>query len=194
MYFKYNKNVLKNEKNRYLNIGAGNVSFDKISNTDIFPSLGQLIKGNLKRNSNLNNKYYLNIFKTEKSFKNQWDGIVLSHVLEHINPKFSKMVLKILKSYLKSNGYLRILVPDPKVYFYENSSLSPQGYRSNILSLNSLFYGWSHCFMYSETLLIEILKEIGFKEIEVVKFGKGNLSEFDFIDRKYESLCIVAKK
>ena len=31
----YNKKILKNEKNKFLNIGAGNLSFEKASNTDL---------------------------------------------------------------------------------------------------------------------------------------------------------------
>ena len=194
MFFGFNKRIQKSDKNRYLNVGAGNVFFENISNTDLFPSVGQILKGNLKRNSNNANKYYLNIFKTEKSFICRWDGIVLSHVLEHINPSNSTMVLQILKSYLTVDGTLRILVPNPEVYFNKNSEVSPQGYKSNILSLNNLFYGWSHCFMYSSDLLVELLLDSGFKDVKVVDFGIGKLSQFDFKERKFESLCIVAKK
>jgi hypothetical protein len=194
MFLGFNKIILKRDKNKFLNIGAGNVFFENVSNTDLFPSVGQILKGNLKRNSNIANKYYLNIFKAEKSFMNRWEGIVLSHVLEHINPANAKMVLQILKSYLVDDGTLRVLVPNPQVYFNSSSEVSPQGYKSNILSLNNLFYGWSHCFMYSSDLLVELLLESGFKDVKLVDFGTDKLSEFDFKERKFESLCIVAKK
>ncbi|WP_445721074.1 methyltransferase domain-containing protein [Flavobacterium sp.] len=194
MFLGFNKRIQKKDSNRSLNVGAGNVFFDNISNTDLFPSVGQILKGNLKRNSNKANKYYLNIFKTEKSFLSRWDGIVLSHVLEHINPCHSKMVLLTLKSYLSENGILRILVPNPEVYFNKITEISPQGYKSNILSLNNLFYGWSHRFMYSSELLIELLLDSGFTDVKVVDFGTEELSQFDFKERKFESLCIVAKK
>jgi len=37
----YNKNLVKSDKNKFLNIGSGNIHFDGLSNTDLFPSLGQ---------------------------------------------------------------------------------------------------------------------------------------------------------
>ena len=60
MFFGFNKRIQKSDKNRYLNVGAGNVFFENISNTDLFPSVGQILKGNLKRNSN-NNTFFMRL-------------------------------------------------------------------------------------------------------------------------------------
>jgi len=80
----YNKKLLKSDKNKILNLGSGNFHFEGVSNTDLFPSIGQLLKGQLKRNSNKANRYYLNLIKKEKSFEDKWEGVILSHVIEHI--------------------------------------------------------------------------------------------------------------
>ena len=192
----YNKRILKNEKNKVLNIGAGNLSFDKASNTDLFPSIGQILKGQLKRNSNKDNKYYLNLMKKEKSFENYWEGIVLSHVIEHIPTYLVKMCLKNIREYLKEGGKIRILVPDPKKYFLDSDKkdLSPQSFYNNFFSLNRLFYGWEHQFMYSENILKELLQQCGFINIQICSFGKGELNQFDAKEREFESLCITAER
>ena len=192
----YNKRILKNEKNKVLNIGAGNLSFDKASNTDLFPSIGQILKGQLKRNSNKENKYYLNLIKKEKSFENYWEGIVLSHVIEHIPTYLVKICLKNMRTYLKKGGKIRILVPDPKKYFLDTDikDQSPQRFYNNFFSLNRLFYGWEHQFMYSEDILTDLLNECGFKNIKACSFGKGELKQFDAKEREFESLCITAEK
>ena len=192
----YNKRILKNEKNKVLNIGAGNLSFDKASNTDLFPSIGQILKGQLKRNSNKDNKYYLNLIKKEKSFENYWEGIVLSHVIEHIPTYLVKICLKNMRTYLKKGGKIRILVPDPKKYFLDIDikDQSPQRFYNNFFSLNRLFYGWEHQFMYSEDILTSLLSECGFKNIKTRSFGKGELNQFDAKEREFESLCITAEK
>lgn len=191
----YNKKLLKSDKNKILNIGSGNIHFDGLSNTDLFPSLGQLLKGQLKRNSNTANRYYLNLIKKEKSFENKWEGIILSHVIEHIPPFLVLECLSNIKSYLSDNGTLRILVPNPKIYFEDvESEESPQGFKHNFISLNRLFYCWEHQFMFSDKILISLLEELGFKEINVTSFGQGPLAQFDANEREFESLCITARK
>lgn len=192
----YNNKILKNEKNKFLNIGAGNLSFEKASNTDLFPSLGQILKGQLKRNSNKDNKYYLNLIKKEKSFENYWEGIILSHVIEHIPTYLVKICLKNMRTYLNEGGKIRILVPDPKKYFLDTDKKvqSPQSFYNNFFSLNRLFYGWEHQFMYSEDILEALLHECGFQNIQISSFGEGELSQFDAEEREFESLCITAEK
>lgn len=191
----YNKCLLKSDENKFLNIGSGNIHFEGVSNTDLFPSLGQLLKGQLKRNSNSANRYYLNLIKREKSFEDKWEGVVLSHVIEHIPPYLVLSCLNNIKSYLSNDGILRILVPNPKVYFEDiETNKSPQGFKHNSISLNRLFYCWEHQFMFTDTILTTILEELGFTEINVTSFGKGPLGQFDANEREFESLCITAKK
>lgn len=191
----YNKNIVRSDKNKFLNIGSGNIQFEGLSNTDIFPSIGQILKGQLKRNSNQANRYYLNLIKKENSFENRWDGIILSHVIEHIPPFLVLNCLENIHSYLSENGVVRILVPNPKIYFDDiKTDQSPQGFEHNFISLNRLFYCWEHQFMFSDKILIALLEESGFNGIKVTSFGSGLLSEFDAMERKYESLCIIARK
>ena len=191
----YNKRLLNSDKNKFLNIGSGNIYFEGVSNTDLFPSLGQLLKGQLKRNSNSANRYYLNLIKKEKSFEDKWEGVILSHVIEHIPPYLVLDCLSNIKKYLLTDGTLRILVPNPKVYFEDiESNKSPQGFRHNSISLNRLFYCWEHQFMFTDRILTTILEELGFTDINVTSFGKGPLGQFDADEREFESLCITAKK
>lgn len=192
----YNKRVFKKDQNKIINIGSGNLSFQNVSNTDLFPSIGQILKGQIKRNGNSANKYYLNLINKESVFENKWEGIILSHVIEHIPVYLVDDCLKNMRSYLKKGGTIRILVPDTKKYFdnLNEGELSPQGFISNQLSLNRLFYSWEHKFMFSDKILIQILESNGYNNIKVCSFGEGNLSEYDAKEREFESLCITAEK
>ncbi|WP_419675997.1 methyltransferase domain-containing protein [Aliarcobacter butzleri] len=190
--------INKNLKNKFkddkfiLNIGSGDEFPEKCINTDLFPSFGKLLRiilGKEKKQI----QCYLNVVYKDKNLFEIADGIVFSHVLEHIPPFLTMVVLENLRDYLKKGSFLRISVPD--IRLYENNKLPPdQGYSNQIIAKNSLIYRWGHQFMYDENLLKALLEEIGFNDVEVVSFKIGQLGEFDIERRQNETLYIVAKK
>ena len=121
------------------------------------------------------------------------DGIFLSHVLEHIPPNQALEALKNCYRYLKKDGCLRIVVPD-----LEQLKLNPtnelENNIKNAINLNSSFYNWGHKFMYNSDLLIFLLEEAGFSNIEKVDFQKGLLGKTDLGKYKEKSLYVTAIK
>lgn len=135
----------------------------------------------------------INITSCDKNLINVADGIFLSHVLEHIPPNLALEALKNCFSYLKKDGCLRIVVPD-----LEKMKLNPtNGLENNIrnvINLNRVFYDWGHKFMYNSDLLIFLLEEAGFSNIEKVNFQKGLLGKTDLAKYKEASIYITAIK
>jgi len=185
------KNKFKSKKN-ILNIGSGDEFPNLCVNTDLFPGFGnifRILSGKIKKEY----QCYLNVVYKDKYLKESANGIIFSHVLEHIPPFLTIEVLKNLRYYLKENGVLRISVPDIRKYNLDEIP-TDQNFITPIIAKNSLIYRWGHQCMYDEELLIALLDESGFKDIQIVSFNNGLLGELDIDRRKYETLYITAIK
>lgn len=97
---------------KFLNLGCGNIFIDSVEweNVDQSPFNGAVKKVNLTKP----------LPYPDQSF----DVIYSSHVIEHIEPRYVPLVLSECARLLRSNGVLRIVVPD----FYEMA----KAYLSNI--------------------------------------------------------------
>ncbi|HAC62963.1 MAG TPA: hypothetical protein DCF68_05360, partial [Cyanothece sp. UBA12306] len=135
----------------------------------------------------------INITSCDKNLINIADGIFLSHVLEHIPPNLALEALKNCFRYLKKDGCLRIVVPD-----LEKMKLNPTNEATdnirNAINLNRGFYDWGHKFMYHSDLVIFLLEEAGFSNIEQVDFQKGLLGKTDLAKYKQVSIYVTAIK
>ena len=148
-----------------LNIGSGDQFPVECINTDLFPTFGSLFKIITGRES-VKFDYFLNVVYGDRNLNGVADGIILSHVLEHIPAKLSLTVLKNLRSFLTYDGVLRISVPVLKAYD-KNPIPLDQGITTRSIAQNSLFYRWNHQFMYDQELLTILLETAGFKNIHV---------------------------
>ena len=173
------------------NIGSGYTTYSNCVQCDLLPSLSKLVLGRAKLPDNIMNLYF-----HQKSFDNKASGIYLSHVLEHIDILAVENILGITLHYLTPGAHIRILVPDFKVYTREHSrgEVTPQGFVSQTLSLNRLFYHWGHIFMYDLQILEDLLLNVGYVNVKHVQCGDGPLGQFDSKERQYESLCVIAEK
>jgi predicted SAM-dependent methyltransferase len=123
------------------------------------------------------------------------DGIVLSHVLEHIHPLLAIKALKNCFAYLKPGGCLRISVPDLRIYERKNV-LHPEvsQIENQTLAKNLLIYAYKHQFMYDAELVIILMEEAGFKNIQEVSYGQSLLGETDVSKRQAESIYVTGIK
>lgn len=186
------KHKLRRDDELILNIGSGDEFPDKCLNTDLFPSFGILFKIITKKNK-IKYDYFLNILYRDQNLANKADGIIFSHVLEHISPHLALDVLKNLFLFLKPGGKLRISVPD--LSLYEKDSIpNNQNLSTPILAKNSLIYRWNHKFMYNKELLIKLLDRAGFIKIEETSCGNGYMGNFDVQRRNGETLYILCEK
>lgn len=202
----YNKRKLANlerEKPLILNIGCGSVKDSSMINADLFPYylpiLEQIILG-LKflvnpfwGDKNLVFYLLINLPYYDLHLSNCADGIVLSHVLEHLPPTLVINALRNCLDYLKPGGCIRVSVP--YLGAYDLASLPPsQGVKNRMLAKNSVIYGWEHQFMYDAELLTALMEKAGFSYVKEVAFQEGLLHQTDLKSRQPESIYLTGLK
>ena len=107
------------------------------------------------------------------------DLIFLSHVLEHFDYTSGKRLLRECRRVIKSDGVLRIAVPDASKLFglYNAGQMSslreicgedPDG---DLQILHALLYGDEHRSIYDAQTLERVLREVGFSRVEKSAFG-----------------------
>ncbi|MDJ0687817.1 MAG: hypothetical protein QNJ41_04845 [Xenococcaceae cyanobacterium MO_188.B32] len=175
-----------------INVGSlGEFGNPQYLNADLLLGINYIPKVILNK---LGYDLLLNITSCDYNLLNTADGIFLSHVLEHIPPSLALQALKNCLTYLKLGGSLRVTVPD-----LENTNLAqlsnPRDSILRTIRVNRKFYDWGHKFMYNNTLLIFLMEEAGFSEVQQVKFREGLLGETDL--EKYgcgESIYVTGIK
>lgn len=174
-----------------LNIGCGEALLDDCVNSDIAPTFGGIVRW-AKGERSYNDIFFINVLYHDRHLRGIADGVVFSHVLEHLPPHLAIPALKNLKNYLKKDGFLRISVP--YIGHYDKTDIpTDQQLKTPILAKNSLIYGWGHRFMYDVTLLSCLLEHVGFKNIQQVSIASGPLGETDVLRRAGETICLVAQ-
>ena len=184
------KSVIRKCQDRLiLNIGSGDQFPDECVNTDLFPGLGAIFRI-ITKQEKIKYDYFLNVLYKDVNLVGKVDGIVFSHVLEHLPPHLSLAVLDNLRGFLKKDGILRISVPSLDAY--ENAIVPPdQNITTPILAKNSLFYRWNHKFMYNQELLTVLLESVGFSNVRITDCGLDELGEFDVKRRRDETLYLI---
>jgi hypothetical protein len=175
-----------------LNIGCADHLDPEYINADMFPPVGRslrMLAGRDKIDWNL----FVNIVCRDESLVESADGIVFAHVLEHIPPNKALTALANCFQYLKPGAQLRLSVPHIRAYPYSDSPSIEQKARDAI-SRNRLIYGHFHQFMYEPELLMALLEEVRFCNIQEVNFGEGVLGSSDRAERQHESIYITAAR
>ena len=184
--------INKNTDQLILNIGCLRHSPQGTINTDIFPSIGMLLRS-FRGKEKIEVDYYLNILYKDKNLIEKADGIFFSHVLEHLPPHLSLVALENLYSILKPGGCLRILVPSLENYFKDELP-STQGVSTPVIARNSVIYRHDHKFMYDQALLTTLLEHSGFRDIQLTELHSGSLGHLDDPVNDGETLYLVCKK
>ncbi len=180
-----------------LNIGCLEQVDNNYVNADLVPfggirTIWKFIRGNSEFKCDL----LVNIFFYDRYLWEFADGIVLSHVLEHVHPLLIITALKNCFAYLKPGGCIRISVP--YLGIFEQSELpitfpDCQIY-NRTLAKNKVIYDYGHQFMYDAELLTVLLEEAGFSQVKEVAFGEGLLGETDPLERRSRSIYLTASK
>jgi hypothetical protein len=144
--------------------------------------------------------------------------IFASHVLEHLSLEDFERALSNLYIYLKSDGILRIIVPDLAWYAkkYIQSLSEPEkssqaatefmdisflGYRASRRTLyhrlQEILSNSRHQWMWDEPSLRTALEKQGFKDIKRCKYQDWSDPRFQLVEKKnrhYQSICVEATK
>ncbi|MBE9167628.1 hypothetical protein IQ238_08905 [Pleurocapsales cyanobacterium LEGE 06147] len=180
-----------------LNIGCLEQVNNNYVNADMVPfggirSFFNFILGKTKLNYDL----LINIAFYDQYLLEFADGIILSHVLEHIHPLLAITALKNCFAYLKQERAIRISVPYLGRFEQPDFPINfPDCQIHNcMLAKNNVIYGYGHQFMYDAELLNLLMEEAGFSEVKEVAFGEGLLGETDPPERKPRSIYLTGIK
>jgi predicted SAM-dependent methyltransferase len=176
----------------YLNVGAGpharpdffNIDYDYHPGIDLFWDLNRPLP----------------------IASNSIGGIFTEHCLEHLPLATTRQVLNEFHRIMVPGAHLRISVPDGEIYirryvggqpmpFWEQETGSDSDW-TQMQSVNQLFYGHGHRYIYDFPTLRRFLAEAGLSKIERGDFGSGRDPRLliDQEARRCESLYIEATK
>jgi predicted SAM-dependent methyltransferase len=138
------------------------------------------------------------------------EAIYTSHMLEHFDRKEAKIFLTEAFRVLRSEGILRVVVPDLKAQvdeyylsgdadqFLEKSLLPCDRPNSFITRIKFAFIGpRNHLWMYDQVSLVKLVTSMGFLNTNPIPFGTTNIpnpGNLDLYERAEGSICIEAFK
>jgi predicted SAM-dependent methyltransferase len=130
-------------------------------------------------------------------------GLFSEHCLEHLSFDDCRFALGEFHRVLKPGAVIRISVPDGEAYARRYVAGEPQPYMENdslaigytpIMSINRIFYGSGHRFIYDYETMAGQLAAVGFTDIRRVALGEGRDPKLliDQAERAPETLYIEA--
>lgn len=138
---------------------------------------------------------------------NSVNYIFTSHLIEHLTFKESEFLLKECIRVLHPNGLIRISTPNLKLlvknYLEEYETLGDNASDNFLSSLELVnkdsgiinYLHGSHKNLYDDKSLKKLLISLGFSNVEVMSYQKGNVPDLTLLDnRPNESMYIEAQK
>lgn len=129
------------------------------------------------------------------------DGVYSGHTLEHLTPKDALAILKEIYRILKPGSWLRINVPDLEVciQFYNGvlPNINFEMYNSGCECIHELTQDSGHLSVWDRVLLARTLNDVGFVNVNSVKYGVEGTDKRlikDGADREWCSLVLEAQK
>jgi len=130
-------------------------------------------------------------------------GVFTEHCLEHLDFDDVRRVLAEFHRVMRPGAVLRISVPDIEAYVRSYAAGDPMPYGEEdaidigytpAMSVNRIFYGSGHRFIYDFETLALMLGAQGFRDIAHVAFGKGRdpVLLIDQETRRAETLYVEA--
>lgn len=191
--------IRKTNRNKlYLNVGCGGNIFKEFINLDYRWQPGVDICWDITKGIPLKSKSI--------------EGIFTEHVLEHFPLEIVSFILREFHRLLIPNGNLRTVVPDGQLYLTKYVESAKTDFTliqppltandsfasvySPIMSVNRIFRGDGHMFIFDYDMFYKFLEKHGFVDIKKERFMSGRNPKLliDYKKRAGESLYIEATR
>jgi SAM-dependent methyltransferase len=117
-----------------------------------------------------------------------------SHVLEHLYHDQAAFALREVHRVLEPGGILRVAVPDLDKCISEYDPSNPDDFCAAIFESRQVREKNQHHWMYNESSLGTLLRNVGFSEVNRCDFKQGICPDVSIIDNRPESLFMEAVK
>lgn len=111
------------------------------------------------------------------------DYIYSCHFLEHLNKQDGIQLLKEVYRVLKTNGLLRLCVPDFEHAVLNYNKGNKEAAVDFIFASHDSSYLNTHKYMYDFDVLKKILSKIGFSSIEKCSYKNGNMPDIKNLEK-----------
>ena len=139
---------------------------------------------------------YLDVTRPFRFGDEAFEAVYASHLLEHLDPGVAERCLEEVRRVLQPGGVLRLAVPDLDEVVAQYDPSDPDGFLAGLYdahsgrrSRNSL-----HRWMYNAFSLEELLRRVGFREVERCEYRQGRCPDVEQIETRQWSLYMEGIK
>lgn len=139
---------------------------------------------------------YLDVARRFPFDEDAFEAVYASHLLEHLDPDVARRCLHEVHRVLRPGGILRIAVPDLDQVVAQYDPTDPDEFLAGLYDAHSGRRSRAslHRWMYNARSLDELLRRVGFREIERCEYRQGRCPDVERIETRRWSLFIEGVK
>lgn len=113
------------------------------------------------------------------------DYVYGEHFLEHLSLEGAISFLESAGNSLKTGGKIRLSTPSLEWVMTTHFTFRDSDAESfnETLKTNRAFYGWGHQFLYTKTMLVQILNSMGYSDITFYGYGESSDPNLQGLER-----------
>jgi SAM-dependent methyltransferase len=139
---------------------------------------------------------YLDVARRFRFEDDSFEAVYASHLLEHLDPGVAEACLKEVHRVLRPGGILRVAVPDLDAVVAQYDPTDPDGFLAGLYDAHSGRRSRTslHRWMYNARSLEELLRRVGFGEVERCEYRQGRCPDVEQIETRQWSLFMEGTK
>ena len=139
---------------------------------------------------------YLDVTKRFRFHDETFEAVYASHLLEHLDRDLAQQCLKEVHRVLRPGGILRIAVPDLDGVVGQYDPTDPDGFLAGLYDAHSRRRSRTslHRWMYNAKSLGELLRRVGFREVQRCEYRQGRCPDVEQIETRRWSLFMEGLK
>ncbi len=139
---------------------------------------------------------YLDVTRRFRFDDHTFEAVYASHLLEHLDPEEGQRCLHEIHRVLQPGGILRLAVPDLDGVVAQYDPTDPDGFLAGLYDAHSGRRSRTslHRWMYNSKSLDELLRRVGFREVQRCEYRQGRCPDVEEIETRRWSLFMEAVK